>query len=165
MSTIRIIIVVFSFIILLPVVVSAQGEEEKILQTVRTFFDGMAEADSVKLASVMMPGGVFISVREEGDEWTTRTQTIDDFLRNVGGWEQHLYERMWNPKVLRHGHIAVIWTPYDFYIDGEFSHCGKDAFNLIKTDTGWVIASAVYTVERTGCPESPLGPPDFSSHY
>jgi hypothetical protein len=53
----------------------------------------------------------------------------------------------------------VVWTPYDFHIDGEFSHCGIDAFNMVRTDEGWKIASIVWTVERTGCENSPLGPP------
>jgi hypothetical protein len=34
-----------------------------------------------------------------------------------------------------------------------------DAFDLVKTPEGWKIAGGVYTVERTGCPPSPLGPP------
>ncbi len=161
MQLIRAIVISVSIVIILHMVLSAQNDEEQILDAIQTFFDGMAEADSVKLASVLMPGGVFVSVREDGKEWTTRFETIDDFLKSVSGWSDYLYERMWNPKVLIHGRIAVVWTPYDFYIDKEFSHCGKDAFNMVKTDERWKIASAVYTVERTGCKESPLGPPDF----
>lgn len=155
------IFVVISFVFVQVTSTSAQTDEKQILSAVQTFFDGMEEADSVKLASVLMSGGVFFSVREDGGEWTTRIQTIDEFIENVSGGTHHLYERMWDPEVLIHRKIAVVWTPYDFYIDKEFSHCGVDAFNMVKTDDGWKIAGAVYTVERTGCEESPLGPPDF----
>jgi hypothetical protein len=65
---------------------------------------------------------------------------------------------MWDPDVRIHGAIAVVWTRYDFWVDGKFSHCGVDAFDLVKTAEGWRIAGGVYTVERTGCPPSPLGP-------
>jgi len=63
-------------------------------------------------------------------------------------------ERMWNPEVRIRGFIASVWTPYDFWSDGKFSHCGVDAFNLIKTDEGWRIAGGTYTVERECEPES-----------
>jgi hypothetical protein len=65
---------------------------------------------------------------------------------------------MWDPLVLVHGRIAVVWAPYDFHINGEFSHCGVDAFTLIKTENGWQIAGAAYTIEPKGCAASPLGP-------
>jgi hypothetical protein len=55
------------------------------------------------------------------------------------------------------GRIATVWAPYDFWIDGKFSHCGVDAFDLIKTDKGWRIAGGAYTVELK-CEPSPLGP-------
>ena len=48
-------------------------------------------------------------------------------------------------------------TPYDFWIDGKFSHCGIDAFDLIKTEEGWKLAGGVYTIESK-CEPSPLGP-------
>jgi hypothetical protein len=144
-----------------PVQISAQPDEEAILTSVQTFFDGLAEADSVKLASVLLPDGVFVSMREDGSEWTMRTETITAFLDSISDWDNRLYERMWDPQVLIHDRIAVVWAPYDFYINEVFSHCGRDAFNLVKTGTGWQIAGAVYTVERTGCEESPFGPPRF----
>jgi hypothetical protein len=57
------------------------------------------------------------------------------------------------------GSIAQVWTRYDFHNNGTFSHCGIDAFNLVKTDDGWKIASAMWDGERTGCAPSPLGAP------
>ena len=50
-------------------------------------------------------------------------------------------------------------APYDFHRDGEFSHCGVDAFTLVRTESGWKISGGVYTVETEGCAPSPLGPP------
>ena len=66
-------------------------------------------------------------------------------------------ERMWNPEVRIRGAIATIWTPYDFWTDGKFSHCGIDAFDLVKTDEGWKISGGGYTIEAQ-CDPSPLGP-------
>jgi len=66
---------------------------------------------------------------------------------------------MWDPNVLIHKEIAVVWAKYDFHREGKFSHCGVDAFNLVKTPEGWKISGIIYTVEKEGCGESPIGPP------
>ncbi len=126
-------VIIISLVLLLTLKVSAQTDEKQFLNAVQTLFDGIAESDSIKLASVLLPGGVFVSVREDGEEWTTRVQTINEFLQSVSGWTSHLYERMWYPEVLIHGRIAVVWTPYDFYVDivMEFVD-GQTLGNLIK---------------------------------
>jgi hypothetical protein len=67
-------------------------------------------------------------------------------------------ERMWEPVVQVHGPIATLWAPYDIHRNRQFVHCGVDAFTLIRTTTGWKIATVVYTAEPTGCAPSPLGP-------
>ena len=65
----------------------------------------------------------------------------------------------WRDEQMVHGRIAQLWAPYDFWIDGEFSHCGIDSFALAKGDTGWRIVGVSHTVERDGCEPSPLGLP------
>ena len=65
---------------------------------------------------------------------------------------------MWNPEVKIAGSIAVVTTPYDFHRDGKFTHCGTDIFTLVKMSDGWKISGGSYTVQRTGCTPSPLGP-------
>jgi hypothetical protein len=66
-------------------------------------------------------------------------------------------ERIWNPEVKVNGLIATLWAPYDFWLDGKYSHCGVDQFDFIKTEEGWKIAGGVYSVESK-CAPSPLGP-------
>lgn len=86
-----------------------------------------------------------------------RTFTNQEYLRDLPGRKQAVRERMWDPEVRIRGRIAHVWTPYDFWTDGKFSHCGVDAFDLLRTDEGWKIAGGTYTVERD-CQPSPLGP-------
>jgi hypothetical protein len=73
-----------------------------------------------------------------------------------------MLERMWSPQVRVYKGIATLWAPYDFWLNGAFSHCGIDSFELAKTSEGWKLTSGIYTVERTGCTPSPLGPPQAS---
>ena len=127
---------------------------------VERLFETMTARDPVGAREVLDPEGDFVSVRwtEEGTE-VVRRASNQAYLEGLEGQTETYRERIWEPEVLVHGPIAVVWAPYDFYVDGEFSHCGIDAFQLLRTDDGWTITGGTYTVERTDCPESPLGPP------
>jgi hypothetical protein len=81
----------------------------------------------------------------------------EEYFADLQASKQTMRERIWNPEVRIHGLIATVAAPYDFWIDGKQSHCGTDAFDLIKTEEGWKIAGGVYTVESR-CAPSPLGP-------
>lgn len=56
-------------------------------------------------------------------------------------------ERYWNPTVLVRGPIAVVWSPYEFKIDGQTSLCGIDVFDFVKVEGAWRVANAMWTVE------------------
>ena len=49
-----------------------------------------------------------------------------------GGRPGAYRERYWDPVVHIRGSLAVVWTPYEFWIDGKTSHCGIDAFEMVK---------------------------------
>ena len=135
------------------------SEEQKVLETIQLFFDAMADRDAEAALEVMIPEGRFFSLREENGETAARTFTNQEFAAGLETQEQDLLERFWKPEVRIRGGIATVWAPYDFYLDGEFHHCGIDAFDLLNDGNGWKITGGVYTVETSGCPESPLGPP------
>jgi hypothetical protein len=139
--------------------VEAQEDRDAILATVQQFFDALAESDTVLGRTAVLLEGQYFRLREVGDSLDLGRTTHRDFLRNLAVGGNDFLERMWEPTVLQHGRMAVVWTPYDFHRGREFSHCGVDVFNLIRTDAGWKIAGIMYTVEPTGCTPSPLGPP------
>ena len=151
------------FIVLLTLTAGAQtappaDEKTAVLGAVQQFFDTMTSRDVDGARRVLMPEGRMFSVREQNGQQVVRASAIEDYLKGLGTRKQENRERMWNPEVRIHGAIASVWTPYDFWVDGKFSHCGVDIFDLVKTSEGWKIAGATYTVERTGCAPSPLGP-------
>jgi hypothetical protein len=146
---------------LTPLTAAAQATTDKaqVVTAVQQFFDSMATRDVEQAKRVLIPEGRFFSTREENGQIQSRSFTAQEYLTGLPTRKEAAVERMWDPDVRIHGAIAVLWTRYDFYRDGKFSHCGIDSFDLIKTADGWKIAGGVYTIERTGCPESPLGPP------
>lgn len=140
-------------------VVESASEESKVLAVVQAFFDAMAAGDSAAAAATLTDGAALVGTTETPDGIDTNEMRGVDFLGSIASSGSTLLERMWDPTVMIRGAMAVVWTPYDFHRDGEFSHCGIDAVSLVRTNAGWRIASLVWTVERTGCTPSPLGPP------
>lgn len=139
------------------------ADQIAVLTAVERFFETMTDKDAIGARAVLDPEGDFVSVRwTDAGEAVVRRTSNRDYLQSLPGETATNLERVWDSDVRIHGPIAVVWTPYDFHIDGTFSHCGMDVFNLLRTDEGWVITGGMYTVERAGCAPSPLGPPASS---
>ncbi len=135
-----------------------EEEQAEALAAVQAFFDGLG-AGVEALRETRLDEGLVTRLRERDGEWGWEIQTFAEMDAGLAANDAQLLERMWDATVLVHGPLAQVWTPYDFYVDGEFSHCGVDSFTLIKTPEGWTVSSVAYTVEMTGCEPSPLGPP------
>ena len=134
-----------------------QADKDAVVAVVKRFLEAISTSDSAMARSTMMDEGALVST-VAGQAPAFRKQTFAAFLGMLGGGRKFL-ERMWNPQVLIDSGLATVWTPYDFHLDGKFSHCGIDVFTLLKGPDGWKISHVAYTVQRQGCAPSPLGPP------
>ena len=137
---------------------SPDAERDAVLRTVQAFFDTMTARDVEGARKILQPQGRFHSMRIRDGKPEVRAFANEEYFADLQASKQTMRERIWNPEVRIHGPIASVWAPYDFWIDGKFSHCGIDQFDLIKTEDGWKLAGGVYTVEFK-CEPSPLGPP------
>lgn len=138
-----------------PAAAQSAADREAILGTVQAFFDTMTAKDVEGARKILMPQGRFHAVRMR--DGNIRSFSNEEYFADLQAAKQTMRERIWNPEVRVRGAIATVWTPYDFWIDGKYSHCGIDAFDLVKTDEGWKIAGGSYTLEEK-CEPSPLGP-------
>ncbi len=112
------------------------AEEAAVVQVVHDLFDGMREADADKIRGVFAEGARLGGYnRERGVSYTS----ADDFAMRMGQVEASIDERVWDWEVRIDGDLAQVWTKYDLLVNGEFSHCGIDAFQLFHTTDGWKI--------------------------
>jgi ketosteroid isomerase-like protein len=132
------------------------GEEKAILAAIQTLFDGMAAHDAAAIESAMTADARLIGVR--GDQ-PARNVSRGEFASSIAANRSRLLERIWEPKVMVRGRIAMVWAEYDFHADGKFGHCGVDSFLMLKTAEGWKATAISYTAETENCAPSPLGPP------
>ena len=140
---------------------SQSDDRAAILETVQKFFDSIEFRDRQLLESILVPNSLNISARELDDgEAQFNVMSYDEMVTALTRPGRNAKERSWDETVLIQGNIAVVWTPYDFHVDGVFSHCGIDSFQLIKQDGQWLISNSSWTLETENCPASPLGPID-----
>jgi hypothetical protein len=158
----RAIILVSALGLALQTPARAQTPEDEVVDVVQRLLDAISDRDSASFRALVMPQLQNLVVFPEDDSVRLAWRETEGSIRSLGSPGPKYLERMWEPTVLVSGPIAAVWTPYDFYRDGEFSHCGIDAFHLVKTGEGWRVAAIMYTVVRPQerCPESPLGPPE-----
>ena len=132
-------------------------EYQAVKQVIDQFFDSINTGNGELLASLEVDGAQVLNIREgiaDQYEFVERSWfTADNFSADT-----QLTERYWDEQLLISEHLAVFWAPYDFHINGEFSHCGIDVLNLIKIDGEWKIGHAMWTIQRPDCELSPLGP-------
>ena len=136
----------------------AAAERDAVLQALQVFFDTMTARDVEGARKILEPQGRFNAMRTRDGKTEPRGFSNEEYLADLKASKQTMRERIWNPEVRVRGPIATVWAPYDFWIDGKYSHCGIDAFDLVKTAEGWKISGGVFTTEGT-CAPSPLGPP------
>ena len=125
-----------------------RADDDAPMTTAQKLFDAMKAHDGPAATALFVSGATFSSVDEHGKVSVTPFQKFIDFLTaSQNKW----LERIWNPKVLQHGTIAVVWGDYDFHLNNKFSHCGVDSFQLVKINGEWKIQYLIDTRRRQGC--------------
>jgi hypothetical protein len=125
--------------------------EARLLALVDDFFAALEKQDTAMFRNMFVDRGYIYSVREvTADSVLVRSQSPRDFRFRPG---QVLKERMrrQSTSVSIDGRIAMVWAPYDLWVNDTFSHCGVDVFTFLQTSKGWKIASIAYTLETTDC--------------
>ena len=114
--------------------------------------------DFTHLADLMLPEARTFSSRQRGGEWRYSSRTREE--QRDATFDGRITERGFGPTVLVSGPLAVVWMPYDLYINGAWSHCGVDAFTMYKVSGRWHIATLAWSVEQPpACSKHPDGAP------
>lgn len=118
----------------------------------------ITRGDFVGVTDLMLPEARTFSSRERDGAWQYRSQTREE--QRAATVRGRITERGFGPTALVSGPLAVVWMPYDLYVNGAWSHCGVDAFTLYKVAGAWRIATMAWSVEQPpACARHPNGPP------
>ncbi len=133
---------------------ATNDESDGVKQTINNLFSAMLGADSSALRMCFDSVAIMQTVRQtEGQGASVAgTSSPDRFIAQIGAAKPGaLDERIVFEKILIDGPMAVAWTPYKFYLNGQFSHCGVNVFQLVRKTDGWKIVSVLDTRRKEGC--------------
>ncbi|MDF4202827.1 nuclear transport factor 2 family protein [Maribacter sp. SA7] len=151
------------FALLLPFlyvnIINAQIDEEvKVKYAVETFFyalngknefamKGVVDTD-VKMQTVNLSvlGNMIVRNTNFNDLINFMITTPDSIP---------FHEKILDYKIQIDGGMAHVWVPYEFWYNGEFSHCGVNSFQLFKEKDAWKIIYLVDSRRREDCDSAP----------
>lgn len=130
--------------------------EAQVLAAAEAVLTAINTKDEALARSAVLPDARIVAVRPTG----RRVSTGEEFVQQILDPGVAFLERMWDPQVRVSGSVATVWAPYDFYLDGAFSHCGVDTFQLVLEQGEWKVLSLVYNgLQPPECELHPEGPP------
>ncbi len=132
------------------------SEKDAVKQTIEGFFEAFHKQDSVAMKG-FVADGVLLQTTGRNKEGKTqfRSQEIERLYESIVSIPDSItfQEKLtsWNIQVDRT--MANAWVGYEFWLNGNFSHCGINSFQLINFDGAWKIVYLIDTRGRTGCLE------------
>ncbi len=143
-----------------PILVMAGEDpvEAEVLAVADAALQAISDEDFIALTDLMVPETVLYAAGERDGERYLRSRSYAEERAQESPGD--ILERGFDPAVMVSGSVAMVWYPYDLWLDGAWVHCGVDIFNLVRTDAGWRIAAIVYSADQPPvCSMHPDGPP------
>ncbi|MFY0628893.1 MAG: nuclear transport factor 2 family protein [Flavobacteriaceae bacterium] len=138
------------------VVKAQQKEKEKqaIKKVIETFFEGLHKGDSTIMKQVLHAEIKIqtTATNREGKK-TLKTEQRQELLVGIANKKPtDVYlEKLLSYDIKVDGNLASVWTPYEFYYNGNFSHCGANSFQLFNNNGKWEIIYLVDMRRRGNC--------------
>jgi hypothetical protein len=128
--------------------------EKEARQLIETFFEGFHKGDTLLMKSVMADEMIMQTAfsDKEGNH-KVKNDSADGLLTAIANRPetQKWDERLESYEIQIDGNLAHVWTPYQFWFNDTFSHCGANSFTLTKTNDGWKIIHLIDSRRKESC--------------
>lgn len=133
--------------------VKAQSAEDSVKAVINQLFTSMRNADSAGVVNCFSEKNILQTiVRDKDGNMAVKTELVSNFGRSIAGLQKNAAdERIQFETVKIDGALASVWTPYKFYFNGNFSHCGVNSFQLLCEKNGWKIHYLIDTRRKEPC--------------
>lgn len=141
------------FALILAIPAFSQSDEDAVKAVIESLFDGMRTKNTAKIARVFSENAIMQTIEAAGNTGVVKAGSVSDFLNGIGSLpeETKLDERISDYQINIDGPMATAWTPYEFYFNDKFTHCGVNSFQLVKMAEGWKIVYIIDTRRKDGC--------------
>jgi predicted lactoylglutathione lyase len=124
------------------------NQNQEIEKPIRNLFLAMKNADPELLKSTFSETAILQTITKDG----VKNEDIRDFISSISkASKDDLDERIMIEAIHTDGNLASVFTPYQFYYKGKFSHCGANSFQLVKQNNEWKIQYIIDTRRKENC--------------
>jgi hypothetical protein len=131
----------------------AQTDEQKVTERVQQLFTAMFNGDSIGAKSCFTEKAIMQTIGfDKSGNSIVQTGSLDAFTSFVGKQSKGAAdERIKFDGIKIDGDMAMVWTPYEFYYQQKFSHCGVNSFMLFRNNGEWKINYIIDTRRKENC--------------
>lgn len=151
----KIVAVMAGMLLIASSVFAQKADDAKdALAVVNQLWAEMAAANPAGIVALHNPGAQLVAIfKTKEGKAVVRNLTAEDFSKNFAV-KKVIKEDMYAPEVRVDGDVALVWGRYVFFVEGKISHCGLNAFHLVRTDAGWKIGGIASTIDPGACTEA-----------
>tara|TARA_R110001632_G_scaffold47202_2_gene119585 strand:+ start:24376 stop:24888 length:513 start_codon:yes stop_codon:yes gene_type:complete len=150
----RLIVLLLLFISTTAIKAQQQEASKQIKKVIELFFEGLHKGDSTIMKKTFHKEIKIqtTSTDKEGKK-TLKTDDVKKLLVGIANKkpENVYFEKLLSYDIKIDGNLASVWTPYEFYLNGAFSHCGANSFQLFNNNGKWEITYLVDMRRRGNC--------------
>lgn len=131
----------------------AQSTEDSVKAAVNKLFEAMKNSDSASLMSAFSDSAVLQTiVRAKNGTVRVMNEKVKDFGSSISKYSKGaLDERISFGAIKIDDDLASVWTPYKFYFNNKFLHCGVNSFQLVRIKGEWKIQYLIDTRRTQPC--------------
>ena len=131
-----------------------QDDEEAVKIIIEDFLESFHSQDAIGIKKTVHSSAILqtIGAGKDGIE-RLRTEDFDDLIQSITSIPDSVQfqERIINYTIKIDGAMANVWTPYEFWLNNEFHHCGVNSFQLFKQEGVWKIIYLIDTRRTNDC--------------
>lgn len=130
------------------------GPENEVKSAIEHFFEGFHKRDTAMMRKVLHKNLHMQRISKDATGSPALVnESIEDFLSSMASLPDTLRieERLLAYHIQTDGDMAHAWTPYEFYLQGEFHHCGVNSFQFFRDPEGWKIIYLIDTRRVKDC--------------
>jgi len=146
-----------SFIVIIIIsqsIEAQQVEKNQIKEVISLFFKGLQSGDTLLIKQTISKDlKLQTTFKNKEGKSILRNEDVSKFLNSVASKNT---KDIWEEKLLSYhiqvdGTMANVWTPYEFYLNNDFSHCGVNSFQLFFDGKKWSIIYLIDTRRKQDC--------------
>lgn len=150
----RVITFLVLFIVVQIATAQQKTQEKAIKKVISTFFDGLHKGDSTLMATTLHKD-IKIQTTTNNREGSSvlKTETKAQLLVGIANKKpaDKYFEKLLSYDIKIDGNLASVWTPYEFFYNDIFSHCGANSFQMYHNNGKWEIIFLVDMRRRDNC--------------